>query len=109
MQRRKTADREAGQGTGQLRDEDGIQDAGSVEQKDHEWEEEGEEGSDQATGTIVVDNGDLLRTLSELRGEARGHMGGIGGGMEDNVTRALSVPEDDRERSDFDGKAQRGD
>ena len=70
LQGRETADRKAGQGTGQLREEDGIQDAGSIEQKDYEWKEAGEEGSNQAAAVIMVDNGDLLRTLFELRGEA---------------------------------------
>ena len=45
----------------------------------------------------MVNNGDLLRTVLELRSEGGGHMGGIGGGMENNVARTLSVLEDHRE------------
>ena len=77
------------QGTGQLREEHGIQNAGSIEQKDYKCKAAGEEASDRAAGVIVVDNGDLLRTLFELRGEACRQMGGIGGGTEDSGTKAL--------------------
>ena len=67
LQRRETADGKAGQRTGQLGRKDGIQNAGSIEQEDYARKEEGEEGSDQAVGEIVVDYGDLLRAVSELR------------------------------------------
>ena len=95
LQGSETADRKAGQRTGQLREEDidVIHNVGSIEQKDYEWKEEGKGGSDQAAGTIVVGNGDLLRAVFQLCGEGRGYMAGIGGGLKDNVARTLSVPE----------------
>ena len=62
--------RKDGQGTGPLREEDGIQDARAIEQKDYQRKEAGKERSDHAAGAIVVSNGDLLRTLFELRGES---------------------------------------
>ena len=69
LQGRETAGGKAGQGTGQFREEDGIHDAGPFKQEDYEWKEEGEEGSDQAAGAVMVDNGDLLRAVFKLRGE----------------------------------------
>ena len=50
---------------------------GPIEQKDYERGEERQKRGSQRIGKVVVNDGDLLRAVLELRGEGGGDMGGI--------------------------------